>query len=124
MGLKQRGGHMTTEVIPNVKKATLREVVSRNVEPGAIVSTDELASYSLLEGDGFMYGTVRHGAKEYAYYDWKHGVTHHTNHVESFWKLFKVSVRSTHIHISQKYMDRGAVRSEPSPLANLAHTLF
>ncbi len=31
---------------------------------------------------------------------------HHINHVESFWKLFKTSVRPTHIHMSQKYMDR------------------
>jgi transposase-like protein len=106
MGLKQRGGRMATEVIPNIKKDTLREVVSRNVQPGAIVSTDELVSYGLLEGDGFKHGMVQHGAKEYAYYDWKHGVTHHTNHVEAFWKLIKLSVRSTHIHISQKYMDR------------------
>ena len=28
------------------------------------------------------------------------------NHVESFWKLFKVSIRSTHIHVSEKYMAR------------------
>ena len=28
------------------------------------------------------------------------------NHVESFWKQFKASVRGTHIHISAKYMQR------------------
>lgn len=106
MGLKERGGRITAEVIPDIKKDTLREVVSRNVEPGSVVSTDELVSYGLLEGDGFKHGMVQHGTKEYAYYDYRHGVTHHTNNVESFWKLFKVSVRSTHIHISQKYMDR------------------
>ncbi len=26
--------------------------------------------------------------------------------VESFWKLFKNSIRSTHIHVSQKLMNR------------------
>ena len=31
---------------------------------------------------------------------------HHVNGVEFFWKLFKDSVNSTHIHISQKWMDR------------------
>lgn len=106
MGLKERGGKLATQVIPDIKKATLRGVVLQNVEPGTIVSTDELMSYGLLEGDGYQHGTVKHGAKEWAYYDYRHDATHHTNNVESFWRLFKRSVASTHIHVSSKYMDR------------------
>lgn len=106
MGLKERDGRMTTEVIPNVKKDTLQSVVRANVQPGAIVSTDELYSYGLLEGDGYKHGAVKHGAKEWSYYDYRHKATHHTNHVESFWKLFKASVRGTHIHVSSKHMQR------------------
>lgn len=105
-GMKERGGRMTTEVVPNVKKVTLRDATLRNVEPGSVVSTDELMSYGLLEGDGFTHGQVKHGAKEFAYYDYRHGVTHHTNNVESFWWLFKRSIASTHIHVSAKYMNR------------------
>lgn len=78
----------------------------RNVEPGSIVSTDELMSYGLLEPDGYTHGMVKHGAKEYAYYDYRHKVVHHVNNVESFWRLFKRSVASTHIHVSPKYMQR------------------
>jgi len=63
-------------------------------------------SYGLLEGDGYKHGAVRNGAKEWSYYDSLHSVTHHTNTVESFWRLFKVSIRSTHIHVSRKYMER------------------
>jgi transposase len=106
MGLKERGGKLTTQVIPNVKKDTLRDVVLENVEKGALVSTDELYSYGLLTGDGYKHGAVKHGAKEWAYYDYRHDATHHTNNVESFWKLFKKSVASTHIHISAEHMDR------------------
>ena len=106
MGLKERDGRLQTEVIPNVKKDTLREVVLENVEKGSVVSTDELISYGLLEGDGYKHGAVKHGAKEWAYYDYRHEATHHTNSVESFWKLFKASVRSTHIHVSSKHMQR------------------
>lgn len=106
MGLKERGGKITTRVIPNVKKDTLRGVVLENVEPGAAVSTDELYSYGLLTGDGYRHGAVKHGAKEWSYYDYRTGETHHTNHVESFWKLFKKSIASTHIHVSEAYMDR------------------
>jgi hypothetical protein len=35
---------MYAEVIPNVKKDTLRETVLRTIEPGSIVSTDELTN--------------------------------------------------------------------------------
>ncbi|MEQ8504435.1 MAG: IS1595 family transposase, partial [Rhodospirillales bacterium] len=105
-GMKEREGRMTTEIIPNVKKVTLREATLRNVEPGSTVSTDELMSYGLLDGDGYKHGSVKHGAKEWSYYDYRHDAFHHVNHVESFWKLFKASIRSTHVHISAKYMDR------------------
>ena len=105
-GMKQRGGRMETEIVPNVRKKTLREATLRTVEPGSTVSTDELMSYGLLNADGYKHGQVRHGAKEFARYDSSTDVVHHTNHVESFWRLFKYSVASTHIHVSAKYMDR------------------
>lgn len=106
MGLVERGGAMKAEVIPNVKKDTLRDVVLANVGPGTVVSTDELYSYNLLTGDGYEHGAVKHGAREYAYYDHRTGVNHHVNSVEGFWRLFKASVRSTHVHISAKHMQR------------------
>ena len=106
MGLISRDGPMKAVVIPNVKKETLRGVVLDNVEPGSVVSTDELYSYNLLTGDGFTHGAVKHGRKEYAHYDYRSGETFHVNTVEGFWKLFKASVRSTHVQISAKHMQR------------------
>lgn len=95
---------INTEVIPNIKKATLRDVILRNVAKGSTVSTDELMSYGLLTGDGYTHGVVNHGRKEWSYYDYRHDAFHTTNAVESFWRLFKNSVRSTHIHVSEKHM--------------------
>lgn len=106
MGLASRDGNMKAVVIPDVKKDTLRNVVLDNVEPGSVVSTDELVSYNLLTGDGFTHGVVKHGAKEYAHYDYRSGETFHVNTVEGFWRLFKASVRSTHVQISGKHMQR------------------
>ncbi len=106
MGVKERGGRMIAGKIPNVRMGTLRTIVLNTVEPGAIVSTDELMSYGLLKRDNYQHGTVKHGAREYARYDQTTGVLHHVNHVESFWRVFKKSVASTHIHVSPKYMDR------------------
>lgn len=106
MGLAERDGRMKAVVIPNVKKDTLRDVVLANVDKGAVVSTDELYGYGLLTGDGYTHGAVKHGRKEYAFYDYRSGETFHVNTVEGFWKLFKASVRSTHIQISSKHMQR------------------
>src|ERR1700730_9432492 len=106
MGMAERGGKIAAQVIPDIKKATLRGVVLDNVEPGSIVSTDELMSYGLLTGDGYKHGMVKHSSKEWSSYDYRHDAVHNTNRVESFWRLFKKSVASTHIHISAKYADR------------------
>ena len=105
LGMAERGGRIQSQVIPDVRKATLRDAVLRNVEPGSTVSTDELIQYGLLSDDGYLHGVVKHGQKEYSYYDYRTDTTFSTNTIEGFWKLFKVSVRSTHIHISRKHME-------------------
>ena len=69
-GTKQREGRMNTEVIPNIRKATLHGATLRNVEPGSTVSTDELMSDGILASDGYQHGQVKHRAKECAYYDY------------------------------------------------------
>jgi transposase len=100
LGLKQRGGRMHAESIKTTNTDSLRRPILRTVERGSTVSTDEHRGYNLLTRDGYNHGAVRHMAGEYVRGE------HHTNGVESFWRLFKDSVRSTHIHVSGKYMDR------------------
>ncbi len=106
LGMKERGGRIETKIIPNVKTATLRGIVLEHVEKGSIVSTDELSAYNLLKGDGYVHGAVDHSRGEYAWKDHQSGETFSTNGTESFWNLFKNSIRSTHIHVSQKHLDR------------------
>lgn len=105
-GMKERGGRVRAEVVSNVRSDTLREATLRNVEAGATISTDEMASYKLLNRDGFKHVAVRHSKNEWCLRDEATGIYHHTNNVESFWRMFKISVVSTHIHISKKYMQR------------------
>ncbi len=100
LGLKKRGGRLHTEIIRDVKTNTIRKIVERTVAEGSTISTDEFASYGLLEVSAYEHGTVRHSLNEYVV------GKHHTNNVESFWRLFKASIRSTHIHISPKYFDK------------------
>jgi transposase len=106
MGMKERGGRIETQIIPDVKTSTLRPIVIKSVEKGATISTDELSAYSLLKGDGYFHGAVDHSRKEWAWTDHATGTRFSTNGTESFWHLFKASVAGTHIHISQKHPDR------------------
>lgn len=105
VALVERKGRMIAKVIPNNRTASLRPIVLDNVEPGSTVSTDELRSYGLLEKDGYRHGRVNHKQGEYARYVCK-SLTFHTNTVEGFWRLFKASIRSTHVHVSEKHMQR------------------
>ncbi len=73
--------------------------VLRNVERGSRVSTDEHKGYTLLKRDGYQHDFVNHTRHEYVRGDI------HTNSIESFWRLFKNSIRSTHIHVSGEYMN-------------------
>lgn len=106
LGIVERGGRTIAKSVPDLKSDTLRGIVEQTVERGSIVSTDEFRAYDLLSRAGYRHGRVEHSAKEWARYDRRAHAGHHTNHVESFWALFKNSIRSTHIHVSRKYMDR------------------
>ncbi|MEQ1619694.1 MAG: IS1595 family transposase [Terricaulis sp.] len=106
IGLKERGGRMVAETALDSTTPSLRAKVEQHVEPGSKISTDEYVAYSLLNREGFDHRTVKHKYGEYARRDRMTGELISVNAVENFWKLFKDSVRSTHIHVSGKYMDR------------------
>ena len=105
MGLKERDGIIQTEVIPNQKLTTFRKVVNtqRRAAPS---SRPTSRSLQLTDHGGYTHGSVHHESKEWAKRDPETGVNHHVNSVESFWRLFKNSIASTHIHVSKKYMQR------------------
>ncbi len=128
VGLKERGGRIVTEVVPDTKRATLRKVVLMTVQPQTTVSTDEHAGYDLLEGADYTHGRVNHRSDQWAKTDPETGVVHHVQHVESFWRLFKYSVKSTHIHVSQKlmqhYLDEFTFRSNHREMGNAMFDLI
>ncbi|HWP27263.1 MAG TPA: IS1595 family transposase [Xanthobacteraceae bacterium] len=106
LGIVERGGRTVAQTVPNLRKETIRPFVYKNIERGSLVSTDEANLYKLLKRKGYEHKSVNHSKYEWRKYNYRHEEWHHTNSVESFWKLFKNSIRSTHIHVSPKYMDR------------------
>jgi transposase-like protein len=128
MGLKQRGGPLRTEVIPDTTTKTLRKVVLENVAPRTVISTDQHPGYRLLNGADYKHGTVNHNVHEWARYDEKTGEYHHVAHLESFWGLFKRSMKSTHIHVSaqhmQRYLDEFTFRANHRKMRNAMFDLL
>ena len=99
-GMLERGGDVMAEVVPNVRKRTLRPIIAENVEPGSTVHTDELASYRGIDRAGYRHETTNHGAGEYV-----RGESH-VNSVEGFWSRLKNSIRGTHVHVSGKHLQK------------------
>lgn len=106
-GMIERGtGRVWATPIRDARLKTIRAAVRGKIKPGSTVSTDEHGGYNLLWEEKVRHGRVNHKAKQYVRYDERTKETHSTNSIEGFWKLFKDSIRSTHIHVSRKYMDR------------------
>lgn len=112
MGLLERHSgkkHSTirTEVLSRYQNhGDMREIIHKNVEPGAHLMTDEHNAYKQLYGD-FEHHFVNH-ANRYA-----EGIVH-TNGLENFWSLFKRCIKGTHISIEpfhlEAYLDSEAFR--------------
>lgn len=105
-GMMQRDGDVMTHVVHDVKRKTLHPIINANVETGSTISTDELRSYNGLDQSGYVHNTVNHGIGEYA-----NGNTH-VNGMEGYWAHLKKSIRSTHIHVSEKHLAKYAKEFE------------
>lgn len=104
VGIKEREGRMVATAVPHVRRDILRPMIMNTVARGSTISTDEYVGYTLLKDHGYSHGTVKHSADEYVRIDEETGTKHHVNGVESFWHVFKASIASTHIHVSEKYL--------------------
>lgn len=101
MGMKERGGDVTTRIVLDVKRASLMPHIHQTVIPGGAVHTDELRSYSGLHLSGHRHMTVNHKAGEYVGYQ---GAS--TNAMEGFWAQLKRGINGTHIHVSAKHLPK------------------
>jgi transposase-like protein/predicted RNA-binding Zn-ribbon protein involved in translation (DUF1610 family) len=97
-GMLEREGDVMTQIVENVRRATLEPHILANVKKGSTVSTDELKSYAKLARLGYEHGAVNHAKDE-----WVRG-KHHTNSLEGFWSLLKRSIKGTHVHVSKRHL--------------------
>ena len=94
-----RQGEVIANVVPDVAEETVKAEVRKNVEPEAVLYTDQSNVYRGL-GSEYWHSTVNHSASEYVRGDVS------TNTVEGFFGLFKRGLKGTHIHVEPFHLDR------------------
>jgi transposase len=94
----ERGGRVRASVAADRTKPTLHGKIREFVLPESMIFTDELSLYSGIDREYKGHKRVRHKARIYVEDDAG------TQNVESFFALFKNSVRGAHHCISAKYL--------------------
>lgn len=111
MGLLERHGErgksrVRTFPVEGIRKHAMTERVSKHVQDGASVYTDQLKSYGMLPLY-YQHNVINH-AEKYA-----DGVVH-TNGLENYWSLLKRALRGTYVSVEPfhlfRYLDEQAFR--------------
>jgi transposase-like protein len=105
-GMLQRDGEVMTRIVDDAKAKTLIPLIQDNVAEGTTVHSDEHCGYTRVRFLGYKHEVVNHSAKEYVRGNC------HVNGLENYWKLLKSSIKSTHIHVSKKHLEKYAKEFE------------
>jgi transposase len=88
-------------MLPNVRQATIKPLITQAVAPGTLIHTDEYDIYARLPAWGYGHKTVCHAHGAYARDDDGDGFCEvHVNTIEGFWSLLRSWLRP-HRGISQ-----------------------
>ena len=87
-GLLKRQGKVYTQIVPNVSRETLRQIVQMKVEPDSTIYSDGWRSYDGLVDWGYKrHYRVNHGNNEFVS---QSNPRNHSNGIENFWGIAKV----------------------------------
>jgi transposase len=107
MGMMERGGRVTTEVVASRARKDLWPPILENVAKKSEIHTDELAAYGSIVMHGYQHRRINHSAGQYVS---AQGIT--VNSIEGFWSQLKRSINGTHIHVSGKHLWKYAKEAE------------
>jgi transposase-like protein len=102
LGMIQRNGEVVIQMLPNVQQTTIQPLMTKTIQTGALIYTDEYNIYDRLEQWGYQHKSVNHSAGEYARDEDGDGFHEvHVNTMEGFWSLLRSWLRP-HRGISQQ----------------------
>src|SRR3990167_8203671 len=89
IGMVERKGGVKANVVDDLKKRTVKPIISNSIEKNSEVFTDEFLSYQDIKKYDFEHDVIKHRIKQYV----KGKV--HTNTIEGFWSQLKRSIHGT-----------------------------
>jgi transposase len=98
LGMVERGGRVRLRVIPGRRGEPLSDAVRANVNPEAILYTDDWWSYRPLAREYAGHRVINHSAGSYVEGDI------YTNTIEGFFGNLKTGMRGTYKFVSRKYL--------------------
>ncbi len=100
VGIKQRDGRIKAMPVNDTTSKTICNIINKTVAKGATICTDEYNSYNGLATQNYNHLRVNHSAGEYV-----NGLAS-TNHLESFWSLFKRGFVGVYHQMSPAHLSR------------------
>src|SRR5690606_10996046 len=98
-------GEVRSQVVREVTGATLRKVISEQVDmANTVLHTDEANTYKTFAHELAGHETVNHSADEYVRYP--AGVMITSNHAEGYFSQLKRSIDGTHHRVSETHLPR------------------
>ena len=91
----ERGGRVKSHHIPSVNAATLRPILTAQVNAATFVMTDEGGAAKKVGGEFSLHGSVNHSVGEYVRGDI------HTNTIEGYFSILKRGINGVYHHVSQ-----------------------
>lgn len=98
-GMLQRGGLVYAQVVPSVKAFILYPMISRSVEAGSTINSDEWGAYNGLGGK-YIHNVIYHGKGDYG------DSSTTTNAIEGFWSHLKRGIFGIYHNTSRQHLQR------------------
>jgi transposase-like protein len=103
LSLVERGGHVRSFHIRDLTKATIGDIVRRNVYRESRLMTDEAKHYTMLGKEFASHGTTEHNAGIYVD---RNDRSIHTNTIEGFFSIFKRGMKGIYQHCGEQHLHR------------------
>lgn len=94
LGIIQRHGEVVIAMLPNVQQVTIQPLMTKTIQAGSLVYTDEYNIYDPLDQWGYHHKSINHSAGEYVRDEDGDGFHEvHVNTMEGFWSLLRSWLR-------------------------------
>jgi transposase len=98
LGMVERGGRVRVRVVPSRRGEGFSRELRANINPDAILYTDDWVAYKPLSREGYDHRVINHSAGSYVEGD------RYTNTIEGFFGNMKTGMRGAYKKVSRRWL--------------------